>query len=78
MGIYKTLLCGDSFNNNHFDKAFIPLNARSSIKSEYVINEDGIPCCPNDSTLLMKSEGITTTKAGIKTVSYTHLRAHET
>ena len=66
MGIYKTLLCGDSFNNNHFDKAFIPLNARSSIKSEYVINEDGIPCCPNDSTLLMKSEGITTTKAGIK------------
>lgn len=32
MKIYKTLLTGDSFNNSHFDKAYIPLNLRSPYK----------------------------------------------
>lgn len=64
--IYKTLLSGGSFNNQHFEKAYIPLNSRSSIKSEYTVNEDGIPCCPNDDNLPMKSEGILITKNGIK------------
>lgn len=64
--IYKTLLSGGSFNSQHFEKAYIPLNSRSSIKSEYTVNEDGIPCCPNDDNLPMKSEGILITKNGIK------------
>ena len=40
--IYKTLLSGGSFNGQHFEKAYIPLNSRSSIKSEYTVNEDGM------------------------------------
>ena len=64
--IYKTLLSGDSFNSQHFEKAYIPLNSRSSIKSDYTVNEEGIPCCPNNDNLPMKLEGILTTKTGIK------------
>lgn len=64
--IYKTLLTGNAFHNSHFSKAYIPLNGRSKLKSEYLINENGIPCCPNDSSLPMKSEGVLTTKSGIQ------------
>ena len=67
IAVYKALLAEDSFGENRrFEKAYIPLNARSKIKSEYIINENGIPCCPCDSDLPMKSEGITVTKNGIK------------
>lgn len=48
--IYKDLL-----TDLNFDKAYIPLNRRSSLKHpDYTLNEYGIPCCPNDSTFPMK------------------------
>ncbi len=57
--LYKDLLTGDTLGKNrHFSKAYIPLNARSGLKNQdYTINEDGIPCCPHDSSLSMKPEG---------------------
>lgn len=46
-------------------KAYIPLNARSSLKNaDYTINENGIPCCPLDEPLSMKYEGISKLKSG--------------
>ena len=53
--LYKSLLTGDTFGNDkHFSKAYIPLNARSGLENpDYSINEDGIPCCPHDSSLQM-------------------------
>lgn len=46
-------------------KAYIPLNARSSLKNaDYTINENGIPCCPLDESLSMKYEGISKLKSG--------------
>lgn len=59
ISIYKSLLCGDTFGKDkNFSKAFIPLNKRSAIKnSDYILNENGIPLCPNDSSLPMKREG---------------------
>ena len=64
--LYKDLLTGDTFGNNrHFSKAYIPLNARSSLKNaDYTINENGIPCCPLDASLSMKYEGISKLKSG--------------
>jgi len=49
---------GDTFGlNRHFSKAYIPLNERSHLENaDYTINEDGIPCCPNDDSLPMKPE----------------------
>ena len=57
--LYKNLLTGDTFGKDrHFQKAYIPLNARSGLENQnYTINEDGIPCCPHDPTLPMKPEG---------------------
>jgi hypothetical protein len=53
VNIYKSL-----FNELHFEKAYIPLNSRAGLENEdYTINEDGIPCCPHDRNLPMKSEG---------------------
>lgn len=65
--LYKELLTGDTFGKGkHFQKAYIPLNARSSLEnSDYAINADGIPCCPHDKTLPMKYEGISKLKSGI-------------
>ena len=65
--LYKDLLSGNTFGENrHFSKAYIPLNHRSQLKSEdYSINENGIPCCPKDSTLPMRSEGTATRKNGL-------------
>lgn len=65
--LYKELLTGDTFGNNqHFSKAYIPLNSRSGIKNpDCKVNHDGIPCCPNDDTLPMKSEGTATRKNGL-------------
>lgn len=50
--IYKALL-GDI----GFEKAFIPLRVKLSMKEGYTFNENGIPCCPHDPTLPMKREG---------------------
>ena len=51
--IYKSLL-GDI----GFEKAFIPLRVKLSMKEEsYAFNENGIPCCPHDPALPMKREG---------------------
>ena len=56
--LYKKLLTGDTFGKDkHFQKAYIPLNARSGLENaDYTINADGIPCCPHDETLPMKPE----------------------
>jgi transposase len=59
--IYKSLL-----QDIKFSKAYIPLNSRSTLKNqECPINEDGIPCCPHDHSLLMKSEGSCKNKNGL-------------
>lgn len=51
--IYKYLL-----QEAAFEKAYIPLNNKLTIEGiDYVVYEDGIPCCPHDSSLLMKREG---------------------
>lgn len=61
--IYKALLADDSFgldasgSPRRFSRAFIPLNARSSREPDLLINDNGIPCCPNDPSLLLKSNG---------------------
>lgn len=52
--IYNALLGKDGLG---FNKAFIPLNSAHHLKyPDCPINEDGVPCCPNDSTLPMKPE----------------------
>jgi hypothetical protein len=54
---YKDLLTGDTFGlGRHFSKAYIPLNNARIENPDYTINEDGIPCCPNEPTLPMKPE----------------------
>ena len=65
--LYKELLSGDTFGENrHFSKAYIPLNHRSQLQYEnYTVNENGIPCCPKDSSLPMKPEGTATRKNGL-------------
>ena len=51
--IYKSL-----FNDIGFRKAFIPLRVKLSMEgTDYTVNENGILCCPHDSTLPMKREG---------------------
>lgn len=61
VGIYKSL-----FQDLHFKKAFIPLNQRSRLENkDYEVNEDGIPCCPNDPSLLMKYEGTSKLNSGV-------------
>lgn len=59
--IYKSLL-----QDIKFSKAYIPLNSRSKLKNEKCpINEDGIPCCPHDHSLLMNPEGSSKRKNGL-------------
>jgi hypothetical protein len=68
MLLYRQLLTGDTFGQDkHFNKAYIPLNARSSLNSihSYTIDSNGIPCCPNNSQLPMKYDGKSHTKNGI-------------
>ena len=57
--LYRDLLTGDTFGaNKHFLCAYIPLNKRSSLaEADTFINENGIPCCPKDTSLLLKQEG---------------------
>lgn len=41
-----------------FDKAYIPLKTRLTLENaDCPLNEDGIPCCPNDPSIPMKREG---------------------
>ena len=65
--IYKALLSGDTFGaGRHFSKAYIPLNKRSGLEyPDCNINDDGIPCCPYDSSLPMKPESTSKLKSGI-------------
>jgi len=45
-------------NGLGFEKAFIPLNSRGgAYYPDCPVNEDGVPCCPNDQSLPMKPEG---------------------
>ena len=51
--IYKYLL-----QETSFERAYIPLKNKLKIEGvDYSVNEEGIPCCPNDPSLLMKREG---------------------
>jgi hypothetical protein len=67
VGIYKSLLTGDTFGSDkHFSSAYIPLNSRSHLENtDYQINENGIPCCPKDSSLVMKPEGTSKLRSGV-------------
>jgi len=67
VGIYKALLSGDTFGENRiFQKAYIPLNHRSGLENpDYSINKDGVPCCPNDSSLPMKPENTSRLRSGV-------------
>ena len=57
IAVYKDLLAGDTFGpDRHFGKAYIPLNSARIENPDYTINEDGVPCCPNDPTLPMRPE----------------------
>ena len=61
---YDFLLKKDENGNSLFNRAFIPLNSRA--KSDNVdvpINEDGIPVCPYDHSLKLKSNGSATLKS---------------
>lgn len=50
--IYNYLL-----EETSFEKAYIPLNGRISLpKADRLLNENGISCCPKDSSLPMKRE----------------------
>lgn len=50
-----------------FEKAYIPLNARSTPKNaKYTLNESGIPCCPHDASLSMKYEGTSGIRNGVQ------------
>ena len=66
--LYGELLTGNTFGENkHFSKAYIPLNFRSGLENpDCKVNENGIPCCPNDDSLPMKHEGTSTRKNGLK------------
>ena len=46
------------FGEIGFEKAFIPLRVKLSMKDNgYTINENGVPCCPHDPSLPIKREG---------------------
>lgn len=55
-----------------FEKAYIPLKNKLKIEGvDYSVNEEGIPCCPNDPTLLMKREGSKShLRCGIPTMKF--------
>lgn len=67
VGIYKSL-----YQELRFEKAYIPINNRSKLTSDdFTIDDDGIPCCPHDSSLPMKSEGNTShLRCGVKTFKF--------
>ena len=73
ISIYKDLLTGDTFGKNRsFKKAYIPLNPRSPLENkEVLLNENGIPCCPNHPELPMRPESNTShLRCGIPTFKF--------
>ena len=71
-GLYKQLLSGSTFGTDsngsgrHFQKAYIPLNSRAGLENkDYSVNQDGIPCCPNDPSLPLKPEGTSRLRSGV-------------
>lgn len=51
--IYKYLL-----QETSVEKAYIPLKTKLKIEGvDYAVNEEGIPCCPHDPSLVMRREG---------------------
>lgn len=75
--IYKDLLTGDTFGIDatgsgiHFNKAYIPLNSRAGLeKQDFTVNEDGIPCCPDNPELPMKQEGNAVKRYGVPTLKF--------
>jgi hypothetical protein len=65
--IYRYLL-----QEKKFKKAYIPLKTKlASKESDCPLNEDGIPCCPNNHSLPMKREGSKThLRSGIPTIKF--------
>ena len=65
--IYKYLL-----QETSFEKAYIPLkNKLETEGADYSVNAEGIPCCPNDPSLLMKREGSRShLRCGIPTMKF--------
>lgn len=66
------MLSGDIFSTDssgsgiHFSKAFIPLTSHAKLEStDYTLNENGIPCCPHDTSLSMKPEGASKLRSGV-------------
>lgn len=53
VSIYQGLL-----QDLEFEKALIPLRSKGALpQADCPLNEDGIPCCPHDSSLPMRREG---------------------
>lgn len=65
--IYKSML-----EDLNFRKAFIPLKVKLTMDDvDYSFNENGIPCCPHDSTLPMKRKGSRShLKSGIPSMKF--------
>ena len=65
--IYKYLLQEVSF-----EKAYIPLKNKLKIEGiDYTVNENGVPCCPHDTSLPMKREGSKShLRCGIPTMKF--------
>ena len=67
VAVYQSLLSGNTFHEQHFSKAYIPLNSRSHLENkDYSINNFGIPCCPKDASLPMKPEGKAKLHSGVE------------
>lgn len=65
--IYKYLL-----QETSIEKAYIPLKNKLKIEGvDYTVNEEGIPCCPNDPSLPMKREGSKShLRCGLPTIKF--------
>lgn len=72
VGLYKSLLTGDTFGKDrHFQKAYIPLNTRSGLEDpDYIMDENGIPCCPHDDSLPMKYECTSKLRSGVTRLKF--------
>ena len=71
--IYMLLLSGETFGRRQdgtpriFEQAYIPLNGRAGhLSSDFTVNEEGIPCCPHDPSLVMRPEGSSRLRCGLQ------------